>query len=138
MRGHGRSGGRGHRRMDTIQEDLQSVMVVTDGDLASMGGLVTLYSLQTRSPEVRCVALFNPLLGLFKTSAIKVAWTDPIKLPCFPPDKGNAARLLGQLVVEAPIKMIHKSSAPSTRWGSEYFEPSMSPQRWRLSPHLCS
>ena len=52
------------------REDLQSVMACVGKPMAilahSMGGLVTLYSLQAPlTPEVRCVALSNPLLGLF-------------------------------------------------------------------------
>ena len=80
LRGHGESEGkRGHIDMwIRYREDLQSVMACVGRPMAilahSMGGLVTLYSMQAPlTPEVRCVALSNPLLGLFhKPPTLKV------------------------------------------------------------------
>jgi alpha-beta hydrolase superfamily lysophospholipase len=73
LRGHGESGGkRGHTdRWHRYFEDVQAAMGTIQKPVAlvghSMGGLITLWSLRYPiTPEVRCIALSNPLLGLFQ------------------------------------------------------------------------
>ena len=131
LRGHGQSEGkRGHVDMWLrYREDIQSVMACVGKPMAilahSMGGLVTLYSLQTPlTPEVRCVALSNPLLRLFnQPSIIKV----------------KAGQILSKLIPslslpnELKVEHLSRSAAVvedykkdplvygtiTTRWGSE-------------------
>lgn len=72
LRGHGESEGqRGHVKLwINYVEDVQAAMGTVGRPMAivahSMGGLITLSTMQhSLTPEVRCVALSNPLLGLF-------------------------------------------------------------------------
>ncbi|MBM76643.1 MAG: hypothetical protein CMK59_14650 [Proteobacteria bacterium] len=90
LRGHGESEGkRGHVRLwINYVEDVQAAMGTVGRPMVivahSMGGLVTLATMQhSMTPKVHCVALSNPLLGLF---------TDPPKL------KVLGGRLLSKIV----------------------------------------
>ncbi len=74
LRGHGKSGGKkGHvEKWIHFFEDLQSAMGTVGRPMAlvghSLGGLISLWSMMfPLSPEIRCVALSNPLLGLVDT-----------------------------------------------------------------------
>ena len=74
LRGHGESEGkRGHTiHWHRYLEDVQAAMGTIQKPMAiighSMGGLITLWSLMyPLTPKVRCIAISNPLLGLFTT-----------------------------------------------------------------------
>jgi len=74
FRGHGKSGGKkGHvDQWIHFNEDLQAAMGTVGRPMAlvghSLGGLISLWSMMyPLTPEVRCVALSNPLLGLVDT-----------------------------------------------------------------------
>ena len=131
FRGHGKSEGKkGHtERWIRYFEDLQSVMSTIGRPMAivahSMGGLITLWSMMhPLTPEVRCVALSNPLLGLF---------TQPPRLKVL---LGRvASRLVPSLSIPNDLNTEHISRDPevvriykedpliydtiTTRWGSE-------------------
>ncbi len=131
FRGHGESGGkRGHtERWHRYFEDLQAAMSVVGKPMAivahSMGGLITLWSMMhPLTPEVRCVALSNPLLGLFtQPPALKVllgrvvskiapSLTVPNDLNCEDISRDPE-------VVQAYINDPMVFSKISTRWGAE-------------------
>ena len=74
LRGHGESDGRrGHVDMwIRYVEDIQAAMGTVGRPMAivghSMGGLATLHTMMhSLTPKVKCVALSNPLLGLFRS-----------------------------------------------------------------------
>jgi len=131
LRGHGESEGkRGHTiRWHRYFEDVQAAMSTVGRPMAivghSMGGLITLWTLmKPLTPNVRCVALSNPLLGLF---------TQPPKLKVF---FGRiASRLIPSLSIPNDLNPQHISrdsavvqdyindpmvfSKITTRWASE-------------------
>ena len=131
FRGHGESGGkrghtdRWHRYFEDIQATVGSIRKPVAMVGHSMGGLITLWCLRYPiTPEVRCAAVSNPLLGLFQQPPrLKVLFGKVAEkvLPTFSIPNGINPDFLSRdpEVVEQYKADPRVFSTITTRWGNE-------------------